>query len=101
MWLRPAKRGLAAGLAGLALLVTAVPASATPESPQASWDKLAGGSILLIRHANAPGLGDPAGFKLYDCSSQRNLDDAGRAQARRIGTQLRGHGVAVGAVLTS
>ncbi|MGS0754692.1 histidine phosphatase family protein [Roseateles sp. GG27B] len=66
-----------------------------------AWGQLQPGSILLIRHANAPGIGDPDGFKLNDCASQRNLDDSGRAQARRVGEQVRRHGVTVGAVLTS
>ena len=45
----------------------------------------AGGVALLIRHATAPGTGDPEQFKIDDCSTQRNLSDEGRAQARRIG----------------
>ena len=44
-----------------------------------------GGAVLLIRHARAPGIGDPEDFKLDDCSTQRNLDEQGRAQARAIG----------------
>jgi phosphohistidine phosphatase SixA len=65
------------------------------------WAALQGGSIVLLRHANAPGVGDPTGFKLNDCSTQRNLDDVGRAQARRIGEAFRRRGVTVGVVLTS
>jgi hypothetical protein len=42
----------------------------------------AGGHILMIRHALAPGTGDPANFRIGDCSTQRNLDDRGREQAR-------------------
>ena len=45
----------------------------------------AGGAVVAFRHALAPGTFDPPGFKLGDCSTQRNLDEAGRAQARRIG----------------
>ncbi|SEO68749.1 Histidine phosphatase superfamily (branch 1) [Salinihabitans flavidus] len=59
------------------------------------------GSILLMRHALAPGTGDPSGFRLEDCTTQRNLDAQGRAQARRIGEALRGRGVEVDAVWTS
>jgi phosphohistidine phosphatase SixA len=47
------------------------------------------GSIVLLRHATAPGTGDPPGFKLGDCSTQRNLDASGRLQAQRIGQALR------------
>ena len=45
----------------------------------------AGGLVLLFRHALAPGNFDPPGFKLGECSTQRNLSDEGRDQARRIG----------------
>ena len=50
-----------------------------------------GGGVLMIRHANAPGSGDPANFKIDDCATQRNLDERGRAQARAIGDVLRHH----------
>ncbi len=53
----------------------------------------AGGHILMIRHALAPGSGDPANFKIGDCSTQRNLDDRGRDQARAIGNWLRSNGI--------
>jgi phosphohistidine phosphatase SixA len=59
------------------------------------------GTIVLFRHATAPGGGDPVGHKLDDCSTQRNLDDEGRAQARRIGESFRAQGIKVEAVLTS
>lgn len=52
-----------------------------------------GGHALMLRHALAPGTGDPAGFRLDDCATQRNLSDAGRAQARAIGTWLRARGI--------
>lgn len=68
----------------------------------AAWEALrGGGAVALFRHAMAPGAGDPPGMRLGDCSTQRNLDEAGRAQARRIGEAFRAEGVAVGAVLTS
>lgn len=59
------------------------------------------GSMILFRHAIAPGGGDPAGYRLGDCATQRNLDSQGRAQARRMGGQLRRKGVRVTAVWTS
>lgn len=59
------------------------------------------GAVALMRHALAPGTGDPAGFTLDDCATQRNLDAAGRAQARRIGALMRGAGVTLDAVWTS
>lgn len=61
-----------------------------------------GGLVLLMRHAATdPGLGDPAGFRLDDCATQRNLSAAGREDARRIGARLREERVPIGAVLTS
>ncbi len=59
------------------------------------------GAIVLFRHASAPGVGDPAGHRLDDCSTQRNLDEEGRAQARRMGERFRTQGVKVEAVLSS
>ena len=56
---------------------------------------------ILMRHAIAPGTGDPSVFTLGDCSTQRNLSDEGRAQARRIGDRLREAGVAIDVVLAS
>jgi broad specificity phosphatase PhoE len=59
------------------------------------------GNIILIRHANAPGTGDPSEFRLNDCSTQRNLDDAGKAQAKQIGLALKNKGVQITAVWSS
>ena len=56
---------------------------------------------LLMRHALAPGTGDPAGFTLADCASQRNLNADGRQQAVRTGQWLRSQGVVSAQVLTS
>ena len=49
----------------------------------------AGGHVILLRHALAPGTGDPADFQLRDCTTQRNLSDEGRDQARRIGAAIK------------
>jgi broad specificity phosphatase PhoE len=66
------------------------------------WDALrTPGSVVVLRHSYAPGGFDPPTARLDDCSTQRNLDDTGRAQARRVGEAFRGHGIAVGAVLSS
>lgn len=59
------------------------------------------GVVALMRHALAPGTGDPAAFKVNDCSTQRNLDERGRDQARRTGAALRAAGVEFDAVWTS
>jgi broad specificity phosphatase PhoE len=49
--------------------------------------------VALLRHAVAPGTGDPAAFALRDCSTQRNLSEEGRAQAKRIGARFRANGI--------
>jgi len=58
-------------------------------------------AVLLMRHALAPGIGDPAGYKLQDCKSQRILDATGRAQAQKIGQWLKAQGVGNALVFTS
>lgn len=71
-------------------------------APDDLWGLLAaGGQAVLLRHAIAPGTGDPPTFKLGDCATQRNLSDAGRQQARRIGAAFRQHGIKVDKVYTS
>jgi broad specificity phosphatase PhoE len=74
----------------LTLLTALFPAALAAQD----WNTLEQpGTIALMRHALAPGTGDPADFRLGDCSTQRNLDARGRAQARRIGEALRGQGI--------
>lgn len=60
-----------------------------------------GADVIFLRHALAPGTGDPSGFRLEDCATQRNLSEAGRAQARAIGAALRESGLRIGGVMTS
>ncbi|MDB5959003.1 MAG: histidine phosphatase family protein [Massilia sp.] len=61
-----------------------------------------GGHIILMRHAaTVPGIGDPAGFVLSECATQRNLSDAGRADAARIGAAFQRLAIPVGEVLSS
>ena len=59
------------------------------------------GTVIFIRHALAPGTGDPAIFDLGDCRTQRNLDATGREQARAIGRKLAASDVAFGAIYSS
>jgi len=59
------------------------------------------GHVFLMRHATAPGTGDPPGFVLDDCATQRNLSEGGRAQAVRIGERLRAAGAAAVRVFSS
>src|SRR6266705_1372359 len=66
------------------------------------WEALrAPGTVVVLRHSYAPGGFDPPDARLDDCTTQRNLDDNGRAQARRTGEAFRRNGVVVGAVLSS
>lgn len=60
-----------------------------------------GRQIMMIRHAYAPGTGDPANFQIDDCSTQRNLNAQGRSQAERLGAYIRAQGIDDAAVLTS
>ena len=85
----------------LAALLLALPSRAVAE--ESLWQLLrGGGQVVLMRHAvTTPGVGDPAGFKLDDCSTQRNLTDAGRDDARRVGAMFKSRGISVGRVLSS
>lgn len=87
--------------AGIAALL-ALPLLAWADTEAAVEHALrAGGVVIAFRHARAPGTFDPPGFRLGDCSTQRNLDDEGRGQARRIGQWLRSRGLRPREVLTS
>jgi broad specificity phosphatase PhoE len=69
---------------------------------EAVWPALrTPGAVVVLRHSFAPGGFDPPDSRLDDCSTQRNLDENGRAQARRLGEAFRQQGIAVGAVLSS
>ncbi|MBE1295407.1 histidine phosphatase family protein [Phycobacter azelaicus] len=66
------------------------------------WDALkAPGAMAIMRHALAPGTGDPGAFVLDDCSTQRNLDARGRKQAEQTGAALKAMGITFDAILTS
>lgn len=91
-------RPLSRLLALLTVLLGATPAVASPEA----WDALRQpGTVAVMRHALAPGFGDPPGFTLGDCSTQRDLDARGRAQARAVGDAFRDAGIAVDRILSS
>ena len=60
-----------------------------------------GGKLIFIRHAYAPGNGDPNNFNLYDCSTQRNLNSIGRKQAKDIGEFFRENKIKIYKVLSS
>lgn len=71
-------------------LVFAIPALAN----QTGWQSLKNGTaFVMMRHALAPGTGDPQNFKINDCQTQRNLSDKGRQQARETGELFRANGI--------
>jgi broad specificity phosphatase PhoE len=77
-------------------------ASARADDARALDALRAGGCAVLMRHAKTdPGIGDPPGFRLGDCSTQRNLSPAGRAQAKNFGEMLRERGVRIDEVRSS
>ena len=68
----------------------------------ANWKPaLDGDKIILIRHSIAPGSGDPQGFKINDCSTQRNLSQEGINQSKKIGKLFKKNNVRIDKVLTS
>jgi hypothetical protein len=79
------RRALLAATAAAAGWPRALPA----DEPEAVASLRAGGVVIAFRHALAPGTFDPPQFRLGDCSTQRNLSDEGREQARRIGAWFR------------
>ncbi len=85
-------------IAAILCMCWAGPGLATPDL----WQALRGGAaVALMRHAEAPGTGDPAGFRLDDCASQRNLSAAGRDQAARLGERFRSNGIAAAEIRSS
>ena len=86
----------------LLALLAALQGLPAAHAGERAWQALrTGGHAILIRHAIAPGTGDPPGFVLGDCSTQRNLSEEGREQSRRIGAAVRAAGIAVDRVLSS
>ncbi len=86
------------------LALTVGPWAPLPAQPNEQfWSLLkSGGQVVLMRHAiTTPGAGDPAGMRIDDCSTQRNLTDEGRQHARRNGDAFRARGITVDRVLTS
>ena len=98
-----ASRPSRVALFALVPLLLVASAAAAADSEQAWAALIAGGHIALIRHANAPpGYGgDPPGFKMDDCKTQRNLDELGRQQAQALGAAFRQRSVRVDRILAS
>jgi len=76
-----------------------LPAGASEDA----WRLLAAeGGAVLLRHAQTvPGVGDPPGFRLDDCATQRNLSEVGRAESRRLGQEFDRRDIRIDEVLTS
>jgi broad specificity phosphatase PhoE len=85
------------------LLLAAFLFAPAVQAADALWELLRqGGQVVMIRHGlTESGFGDPEGFRLEDCSTQRNLSEEGRAHARRIGEAFRLHRIPVDRVLSS
>jgi len=84
----------------LFVLIELSPAAA---ADAAVWELLrGGGQVILMRHAvTTPGVGDPAGFRLDDCATQRNRTDASRADAKRVGAVFQARAIPLSRVLSS
>lgn len=87
----------------LTLLLTVLGAlPISTQANEATWQALQeGGLVILMRHALAPGIGDPPGFVLSQCDTQRNLSAQGRAQAQAIGRAFHEREVPISAVYSS
>src|SRR5688572_17565050 len=91
----------ASAVCSVFLALLSLPSTALAD--EALWSLLKkGGQVVLMRHAvTTPGVGDPPGFRLDDCSTQRNLTDAGRQDARRVGAAFRARNIVVESVYSS
>ena len=86
----------------LAVLTASAAWTGHAQSSVALAGQVRRGGVLMIRHTSTePGLGDPPGFTLGQCQTQRNLSEAGRAEARAIGAWFARHGLQAQAVLSS
>jgi len=93
------KTTCAAFICSLYITITSAQAIATEPLKKALSETSA--NVVFMRHALAPGVGDPAEFQITDCSTQRNLDETGRRQARFIGNYMRDYKIAFDAILSS
>jgi phosphohistidine phosphatase SixA len=88
-------------VAGAVAMLLGPAVRAEGEAPP--WERLRRGRlVLLMRHASTTSeAGDPSGYRLDDCATQRNLSDAGRAQAKRVGEKLAAERIPIARVYTS
>lgn len=86
----------------LALVCLVALPGAASAAEDALWRALGDGrAFAMMRHALAPGTGDPGHFDVNDCATQRNLSDEGRRQAREIGARFRANGIVRATVYSS
>lgn len=86
-------------ICSLYMTITPAQGIATEPLKKALSETLA--NVVFMRHALAPGFGDPTEFQINDCSTQRNLDQVGRRQARLIGNYMRNHKIVFDTILSS
>ena len=89
------------GLMFLMLMPVSGLSADTPQEPVRAALAQTGANVVFMRHALAPGYGDPDNFQIEDCYTQRNLDEAGRRQAEAIGRYFREHQITFTAILSS
>ena len=96
---QPSKKKL---IATTGLLIAVLVNSVGLSHADGLWDALKSGNhLVLMRHALAPGYGDPANFDVKECRTQRNLNEVGRQQSIDIGDLFRSNGIDKAIVLSS
>mgnify|MGYP001170250158 FL=1 len=96
---QPSKKKL---IATTGLLIAVLVNSVGLSHADGLWDALKSGNhLVLMRHALAPGYGDPANFDVKECRTQRNLNEVGRQQSIDIGHLFRSNGIDKAIVLSS
>ena len=86
----------------LAIIFICINPSVKADSKKTLIDELQkGGKLIFIRHAYAPGGGDPDNFDINDCNTQRNLSDSGRVQSQKIGNFFKENKILIGKVYSS
>ena len=86
----------------LLILFISISSPIKAESNQSLINELKkGGNLIFIRHAYAPGGGDPNNFDINDCNTQRNLSNSGREQAKNIGIFFKENNIKIENVYSS
>lgn len=97
-WQKSLRQQLVRGITGVIFAGFFLQAHSASELAQSMHQA---GVVLMMRHAYAPGIGDPAHFKVGDCQTQRNLNQEGIEQAQKIGRWLKSQGISSAKVYTS